>query len=118
MTTSRNPCRCNSSRFQMMSGVPPTGRRGFGMVFVSGLSLVPSPAARSIAFIAERTAHAKEIDRMPTVSYSRQGPAHEPLNRPSLQFRHIGGQVCTKGLQLGILLEIAFHVTQDSWDIR
>ena len=33
-----------------MSGVPPTGSNGFGMVFVSGLSRVPRPAARIMAF--------------------------------------------------------------------
>ncbi|SLM46385.1 protein of unknown function [Nitrospira japonica] len=34
-----------------MSGVPPTGNKGFGIVFVNGLSLVPNPAAKIIAFI-------------------------------------------------------------------
>ena len=39
------------TRAVLVNGVPATGKSGFGVVSVSGLSLVPRPAARIIAFM-------------------------------------------------------------------
>src|SRR2546427_12292142 len=57
MMTSVIPCRLRSRRFHSRSGLPATGSRGFGRVSVSGRSRVPSPAARTIAFMLPHLRH-------------------------------------------------------------
>ena len=62
ITTSRMPWAASFSRCQAISGLPPTGSSGFGVVSVSGRMRSPRPAAKIRAFMvrASRGKHGKQ----------------------------------------------------------
>src|SRR5437870_8095796 len=78
MMTSVIPCRLRSRRFHSRSGLPATGSRGFGRVSVSGRSRVPSPAARTIAFMLPHLRHVagERFSERVEVTVVLQVPSH------------------------------------------
>src|SRR4029078_1739477 len=104
MMTSRNPCCFKSKRFHTIKGVPAMGRSGFGIVFVSGRRRGPKPAARIMAVMEPREGKGVR-GRGALLPISSDRTSH--LSRHSLQFRHVGGQMLPKLVQLGVLLWIS-----------
>src|SRR5437867_7324676 len=78
MMTSVIPCRLRSRRFHSRSGLPATGSRGFGRVSVNGRSRVPSPAARTIAFMLPHLRHiaGERFSKRVEVPVVLQVPSH------------------------------------------
>ena len=63
MITSRIPLARYNNKFHRMSGVPPTGNKGLGIVLVNGRRRVPRPAAKIMAFIRKELAPFRNIRR-------------------------------------------------------
>src|SRR5207302_7221203 len=91
MMTSVIPCRLRSRRFHSRIGLPATGSSGFGKVSVSGRSRVPSPAARTIAFISDP----------PSGSH----------------LWHVAGERFAERVEVPVVLQVPPHVAQGPWDV-
>src|SRR5437660_1911347 len=91
MMTSVIPCRLRSRRFHSRICLPATGSSGFGNVSVSGRSRVPSPAARTIAFISDP----------PSGS----------------QLRHVAGKRFAERVEVPVVLQVPPHIAQGPRDV-